>query len=56
VAAFIIAHDALLRNIAAARPQSEEELLAVKGMGPAKMEKYGAQLLMLVREQAVQES
>jgi len=49
VAAFIIAHDALLRNVAAARPQSEDELLAVKGMGPAKMEKYGTELLALVR-------
>ena len=50
VPAFVIAHNSLLRNIAAARPRSESELLAIKGMGPKKLEKYGAELLALVRE------
>ncbi len=48
VPAFMVAHNALLRNIAAARPRTESELLAIKGMGPRKLEKYGAELLRLV--------
>jgi DNA-binding MarR family transcriptional regulator len=51
VAAFIVAHDSLLRRIVAAKPRSESELRAVKGMGPRKMEKYGAELLSLLYEQ-----
>ena len=48
-AAFVIAHDAVLRRIVALRPGTEDELLAVKGIGPRKLEKYGAELLALVR-------
>lgn len=55
VPAFMIAHDALLRNIAAARPRSESELLAVKGMGPRKLQQYGEELLRLVRQTLDQE-
>jgi ATP-dependent DNA helicase RecQ len=47
---FLVAHNSLLHAIAAARPQTESELRAVKGMGPAKMAKYGAELLSLVQE------
>ncbi len=50
VPAFVIAHNSLLRNIAAARPRSDSELLAIKGMGPRRLEKYGAELLVLVGE------
>jgi ATP-dependent DNA helicase RecQ len=55
LSAFLIAHNSLLRNIAAARPQSERELLAIKGMGPRKLEQYGPELLRLVREDSVHE-
>jgi ATP-dependent DNA helicase RecQ len=54
VSPFVIAHNALLRNIAAARPRNESELRAIKGMGPRKLEHYGAELLRLVREQLEQ--
>ena len=47
---FLVAHNSLLHAIAAARPQTESELRTVKGMGPAKMAKYGAELLSLVQE------
>ncbi len=50
VAAFVIAHNALLRNIAAARPRTEADLRAIKGMGPRKLAQYGAELLALVHE------
>ncbi|HUT14936.1 MAG TPA: RecQ family ATP-dependent DNA helicase [Anaerolineae bacterium] len=49
VPAFVIAHDSVLRRIAAQCPRAEGELLAVKGIGPHKLEKYGAELLALVR-------
>jgi len=49
VSPFIVAHNALLRNIAAARPRTPEELQAVKGIGPHKFEQYGAELLALVQ-------
>jgi len=52
VAAFVIAHNAVLRNIAAARPRSQSELAGVRGMGPRKLEKYGDELLAIVQEQA----
>jgi ATP-dependent DNA helicase RecQ len=55
VSAFVIAHNSLLRNIAAARPRNESELRAIKGMGPRKLEQYGADLLRLVREEPVHE-
>jgi superfamily II DNA helicase RecQ len=47
----MVAHNSLLRNIAAARPRTESQLLAIKGMGPRKLEQHGAELLQLVREQ-----
>ncbi len=46
--AFTIAHDRVLNAIAAARPASEAELLAVVGVGPALVRKYGTQILTLV--------
>jgi ATP-dependent DNA helicase RecQ len=45
VPAYVICHDAALRGIAAARPKSEEDLVAVNGIGPAKMERYGTEIL-----------
>ena len=40
-APFIILHDRTLMAIAAAQPQSTEELLAVPGIGPGKAAQYG---------------
>ncbi len=45
VPAYVICHDATLAAIAQRRPQSSEDLLQVPGMGPAKMQRYGVQLL-----------
>jgi DNA helicase-2/ATP-dependent DNA helicase PcrA len=48
VAAFVIAHDATLRAIAEARPASLSSLARVKGMGPTKLERYGAEILAAI--------
>ena len=48
VPAYVVAHDATLIAIADARPQSLAALRRVKGMGPAKLEHYGAEILDIV--------
>lgn len=48
VPAFVVLHDATLRDVAAARPTSLVELAAVKGLGPAKLERYGNDILEVV--------
>lgn len=48
VPAYVVAHDAMLFAIADARPQSISALARVKGMGPAKLERYGAEILEIV--------
>ena len=46
--AYVIAHDATLAAIAEAKPSSLSALRRVKGMGPAKLEKYGDGILEVV--------
>ena len=46
--AYVVFHDATLSAIAARRPASEAELRAVPGVGPAKIERYGADVLAAV--------
>jgi ATP-dependent DNA helicase RecQ len=48
VPAYVVFPDATLAALAEARPASEAALLAVKGVGPKKLEEYGAELLALV--------
>jgi ATP-dependent DNA helicase RecQ len=45
VPAYVVFHDATLRELATRHPSSVEELGTVTGVGEAKLEKYGAQLL-----------
>jgi DNA helicase-2/ATP-dependent DNA helicase PcrA len=42
---YVVFHDAVLQAIAAARPGSLGELAQISGVGPAKLERYGADLL-----------
>jgi ATP-dependent DNA helicase RecQ len=49
VPAFVIFSDRTLREMAASLPQSEQELLAVNGVGEVKLAKYGAILLEAIR-------
>ncbi|ADO75590.1 DNA topoisomerase 3 [Stigmatella aurantiaca] len=48
VPAFRILTDRVLGAIAAARPEDREALMAIQGVGPKLVERYGAQLLALV--------
>jgi len=45
VPAYVVLHDATLHELAARRPGSEAELAGVKGLGPAKLARYGGELL-----------
>jgi ATP-dependent DNA helicase RecQ len=49
VPAYIVFSDKVLIEMATRRPASERELLAVPGVGPAKLEKYGAAFLAALR-------
>ncbi|RMG12532.1 MAG: ATP-dependent DNA helicase RecQ, partial [Deltaproteobacteria bacterium] len=45
---YVIFHDRTLRAIARARPRTEQQLLAIEGIGPAKLARYGARILALL--------
>ena len=51
VPAYVIFHDSTLRNIAEQRPESLGDLGRVGGIGGTKLERYGPQVLEIVREQ-----
>jgi len=51
VPAYIVFHNAALEEIAARRPRSLAELAAVPGVGPAKLERYGEEVLAALAEQ-----
>ena len=48
VPAYVVATDATLLAIAERRPRGEAGLLAVPGIGPAKVAKYGVEILAIV--------
>ena len=48
VPAYVVLHDATLRELAAIRPQTLNELAGVKGFGPVKVERYGDELLSVL--------
>ena len=50
--AFTVAANKTLNAIAAARPQDEDALLAISGVGPAFIEKYAPEVLPIVAEHA----
>ncbi len=52
VPAYVVLHDATLRDLAAARPTSLHELAAVKGFGPTKVERYGEDVLSVMSHAA----
>jgi ATP-dependent DNA helicase RecQ len=45
VPAYVVLHDATLRELAALRPRTRGELATVKGLGPVKLERYADDLL-----------
>jgi ATP-dependent DNA helicase RecQ len=49
VPAYVVFSDATLLEMAARRPTTEEALLSVSGVGPTKLERYGAAFLEVLR-------
>jgi RecQ family ATP-dependent DNA helicase len=47
VPAYVVLHDRTLTSLAATRPRNTIELLGIDGIGPAKVEKFGAVILGL---------
>ncbi|QQS18001.1 AAA family ATPase [Candidatus Saccharibacteria bacterium] len=47
---YMIFHDTTLHELAARRPQTTHALLAVKGMGKTKLDKYGSGLLGIINK------
>jgi DNA helicase-2/ATP-dependent DNA helicase PcrA len=52
VPAYVVFHNSTLEEIAARRPASIAELAAVPGVGPAKLERYGKQILEALEPRA----
>jgi DNA helicase-2/ATP-dependent DNA helicase PcrA len=52
VPAYVVFHDTTLAAVAEARPSSNEELLALPGLGPVKVARYGEALLAVVAAKA----
>ena len=50
VPAYIVAHDAVLEELAAKQPKNTQALLGIKGFGPNKMEKYGQDVVSIIAE------
>lgn len=45
---YVIAHDKTLIDMVRKRPHSSEALLSVHGMGPSRVEQYGAKFLSVL--------
>ena len=54
VPAYVILHDRTLRELAETRPVSHGLLAGITGMGSAKIEHYGEELLQLIRAESCQ--
>ncbi|HVM68318.1 MAG TPA: ATP-dependent DNA helicase RecQ [Gaiellaceae bacterium] len=52
VPAYVVLHDATLQELAAAQPRSPGDLASVKGFGPAKIERYGEDVLAVIAASA----
>ncbi len=50
VPAFVIFHDRVLTELARKRPLNESELLAISGVGSVKRNRYGSDLVRVIRE------
>ena len=56
VPAYIVFSDKVLREMAVRRPQGAAQLLAVPGVGPAKLERYGDSFLREIRREMGRET
>jgi superfamily II DNA helicase RecQ len=50
VPAYVVLHDRTIAALAAARPRNPREMLAIDGIGEAKVERFGAEILRLCAE------
>jgi DNA helicase-2/ATP-dependent DNA helicase PcrA len=48
VPAYLVFHDSTLEEIARTNPSSPRQLAAISGIGPAKLERYGAELISVL--------
>ena len=48
VPAYVVFHDSTLAALAAARPETVQQLLQVPGVGPSKLQRYGEELLQVL--------
>ncbi|MYA74275.1 MAG: ATP-dependent DNA helicase UvrD2 [Acidimicrobiaceae bacterium] len=48
VPAYVVFNDATLYQIAALRPQTDDDLLSISGIGPVKLERYGEDILAIL--------
>lgn len=48
---YVIAHDKTLVNVVAEKPTSKEQLLAISGFGPVKVEQYGDDIVAIIKGQ-----
>lgn len=51
VPAYIVAHNTVLEALATRKPQTESQLLGISGFGPAKLAKYGPEILKIISTQ-----
>jgi DNA helicase II / ATP-dependent DNA helicase PcrA len=49
VPAYVVAHDTTLAEIAEVRPRTLPALRRIRGMGPSKLDRYGEEILAVVR-------
>ena len=54
--AFTVFPDSTMRALAIERPQTIEALYRVKGLGPSKVDKFGAEILTVLRGEVVRET
>jgi superfamily II DNA helicase RecQ len=47
---YFILNDQTIKRVAASRPRNKNQLMAINGLGPGKVEKFGAAILELCRE------
>ena len=50
VPAYVVLHDSTLGSIAERRPRSHHELATVPGIGPAKLDRYGDDIIAVVAD------
>jgi len=50
VPAYVVFNDTTLYELAAQRPNTDDELLSISGIGPVKLERYGKDILSIMDE------